>query len=64
REGRSLIEINPKLRICKGSNIWYQNCVLSISLLFHVPKQFSQLLRLSSNSIVISTTRDNLLISP
>ncbi|THU54492.1 hypothetical protein C4D60_Mb10t25650 [Musa balbisiana] len=63
--GRSPKEINPKLRICKGSNTWYQSSVLGISLPFHShpsslhsrPKQFPQLLkRSSSNPTVISTT--------
>ncbi|RWV85194.1 hypothetical protein GW17_00053032 [Ensete ventricosum] len=27
--------MNPKLRICKGSNTWYQSNVLGISLPFH-----------------------------
>ncbi|THU65077.1 hypothetical protein C4D60_Mb01t33330 [Musa balbisiana] len=71
--GRSLKEINPKLRICKGSNTWYQSNVLGISLPFHshpsslhsCPKQFPQLLKRSlPNSVVISTTADHPLISP
>ncbi|THU60215.1 hypothetical protein C4D60_Mb07t10290 [Musa balbisiana] len=73
--GRSPKEINPKLRICKGSNTWYQSnsSVLGISLPFHsypsslhnCPKQFPQLLKRSSpNSTVISTTTDHSLISP
>ncbi|THU60250.1 hypothetical protein C4D60_Mb07t10660 [Musa balbisiana] len=63
--GRSPKKINPKLRICKGSNTWYQSSVLGISLPFHSRlKQFLQLLKRSSpNSVVISTTADHLLIS-
>ncbi|THU43817.1 hypothetical protein C4D60_Mb02t00790 [Musa balbisiana] len=69
--GRSPKEINPKLRICKGSNTWYQSSVLGISLTFHshpsslhnCPKQFPQLLKRSSpNPAIISTTADHLLI--
>ncbi|RRT85321.1 hypothetical protein B296_00000537, partial [Ensete ventricosum] len=30
----SPIEINPKLRICKSSNTWYQSSILGISLSF------------------------------
>ncbi|THU72451.1 hypothetical protein C4D60_Mb04t12270 [Musa balbisiana] len=63
--GRSPKEIKPKLRICKGSNTWYQSSVLGISLHFHShpsslhsrPKQFPQLLKRSSlNFAIISTT--------
>ncbi|THU47767.1 hypothetical protein C4D60_Mb09t19130 [Musa balbisiana] len=73
QEGRSPKEINPKLRICKGSNTWYQSSVLGVSLPFHShpsalhnrPKQFPQLLKRSSpNSAIISTTADHPLISP
>ncbi|THU47644.1 hypothetical protein C4D60_Mb09t17780 [Musa balbisiana] len=70
QEGRSPKEINPKLRIYKGSNTWYQS---SVSLPFHShpsslhssPKQFPQLLKRSlPNSVVISTTVDHPLIFP
>ncbi|RRT56813.1 hypothetical protein B296_00047617, partial [Ensete ventricosum] len=62
----SPIKINPKLRICKGFNTWYQSSVLSISLPFlsQSSKQFPQLLRSSPNSTVISTTVNHILISP
>ncbi|RWV84169.1 hypothetical protein BHE74_00034853, partial [Ensete ventricosum] len=44
----------PKLRIHKGSNIWYQSSILGISLPFHNhpsylhnhPMQFPQLLKI------------------
>ncbi|THU60361.1 hypothetical protein C4D60_Mb07t11840 [Musa balbisiana] len=58
--GRSPKEINPKLKICKGSNTWYQSSVLGVSLSFHShpsslhnrPKQFPQLLKRSSPNSV------------
>ncbi|RWW72110.1 hypothetical protein BHE74_00020132, partial [Ensete ventricosum] len=63
---RSPIEINPKLRICKGSNTWYQSsapwCFTALPqppiIFIKPPKQFSQLLRLSPNSTVITTVVD------
>ncbi|THU55796.1 hypothetical protein C4D60_Mb11t10370 [Musa balbisiana] len=69
--GRSPKEINPKLRICKGST-WYQSSVLGVSLLFYSHlsalhsrlKQFPQLLKRSSlNFTVISTIANHPLIS-
>ncbi|URE06342.1 hypothetical protein MUK42_18138 [Musa troglodytarum] len=69
--GRSPKEINPKLRIRKGSNTWYQSNVLGVSLPFHNhlsalhsrPKQFPQLLKRSSSNSIISTTAEHPLIS-
>ncbi|RWV84242.1 hypothetical protein GW17_00054054 [Ensete ventricosum] len=46
--GRSPIEINPKLRIHKGSNNWYQSIIFNILLPFH--SRPSSLHNCSSNS--------------
>ncbi|RZR79590.1 hypothetical protein BHM03_00005324 [Ensete ventricosum] len=52
------------LRICKGSNTWYQSSILGDPLPFHNhSKQFPQLLRSLPTSTVISTIADHPLIS-